>query len=172
MGFATYSKLYANCVAPIMDYCSAVWGFKNQQKCNSVQQRACRYYMELHKLAPLHMLHAIQGDMGWDLNITRWHLQMLRYWNRVIRLDDNRLTKHILNWDYNLFVNNWSTEIHSIMQNIGNIISFESKDVIDLTMVKSKLGKYKMSNGKKKYKLNQNLGHIEHLKKNFVTKII
>ena len=61
--FRTYTTLYANCIALIMDYCAGVWGFKNQPKCNKVQNRACRIYMGIHKLAPLNAIHK---NMGWD----------------------------------------------------------------------------------------------------------
>lgn len=87
LGYSTYTTLFNNCVAPILDYCSAVWGFKSQRQADAVYNRAQRYFLGVHKLAPLHAVH---GDMGWDMNITRWHIQMLRFWNRLIKLDDNR----------------------------------------------------------------------------------
>ena len=32
MGFSTFTKLYENCVIPVMDYASAIWGFKEVSK--------------------------------------------------------------------------------------------------------------------------------------------
>ena len=31
-GYKTYSKLFYNCVSPILDYCSGVWGYANKDK--------------------------------------------------------------------------------------------------------------------------------------------
>ncbi len=33
VGFETFSKLYHSGVAPIMDYCSGIWGYGNLEMC-------------------------------------------------------------------------------------------------------------------------------------------
>lgn len=120
----------------MLDYCSAVWGFKKFVKSEAVQNRAIRFFLGVHKFAPL---SAINGDVGWDRCNTRWHFEMLRYWNRLIKLDPNRLTKHIFKWDYDLRLNNWSAEIHTILQSIDCCNIFDSVEEIDLNLARGKL---------------------------------
>ena len=43
IGYNAYSKLFNSCVAPVTDYCSGVWGFKQFNKIDIVQDRAIRY---------------------------------------------------------------------------------------------------------------------------------
>ncbi len=45
--------------------------------------------MGVHKFAPIlgHM-----GDMGWVSNRGRWKLNILRLWNRLVLMSDDRLT--------------------------------------------------------------------------------
>ena len=71
-GFKSYEKLVSNCVFPVLDHCSTVWGYKQYQQLDNVQHRAIRYYIGVHRFAPI---AAITGDIGW---------LMLRYWNRLV----------------------------------------------------------------------------------------
>lgn len=80
-GFKTYEKLYESCVIPIMDYGASVWGFKPQSEIDSVQHRAIRYYLGVHRFTPN---LAIRGDIGWLPSLQRRWLQMIRMWNRIL----------------------------------------------------------------------------------------
>jgi len=101
--YNAFSKLFHSNVCPILDYCSGVWGYKNFQACEKIQYRAQRWYLGVHNKTPL---LAIAGDMGWADSLTRRHTDMLRLWNRLIKLPDNRITKKIL-WDKNKCNKNW-----------------------------------------------------------------
>ena len=62
-GYKTFTKLYYSCVTPVMDYNVGAWGNLNNNKgANSVFNRAIRFYMGVHKWAPIPGLH---GEMGW-----------------------------------------------------------------------------------------------------------
>ncbi len=98
MGHSTYTKLYHSLVAPVTDYGSAIWGFKSYSELDKVQQRALRFFTGVHKFAPT---VGYTGDMGWLSNRGRWKLNTLRFWNRLVTLDDTRLTKKIFRWDMN-----------------------------------------------------------------------
>ena len=50
-----------------------------------------RVYLGVHRFAPN---DAIVGDMAWTPSDIRRKLAMLRFWNRLVRLDDERLTKN------------------------------------------------------------------------------
>ncbi len=96
MGHSTYTKLYDSFVAPITDYGSAVWGFRCYSDLDKVQSRATRFFTGVHKFAPS---FGHTGDIGWVSNRGRWKLNTLRLWNRLITLDESRLTKKIFIWD-------------------------------------------------------------------------
>ena len=53
LGFKPYERLFNACVVPVMDYCSAVWGFKQYQASDNVQNRAMRYALGVHRFAPI-----------------------------------------------------------------------------------------------------------------------
>ncbi len=73
MGHSTYSKLYDSLVAPIIDYGSAIWGYKSYNNLDKVQNRATRYFTGVHKFAPT-LGHV--GDMGWVSNRGRWKVNI------------------------------------------------------------------------------------------------
>ena len=63
-GYTTYTKMFDSCVSPILDYCSGVWGYNKLEKLNTVQNRAIRLFLGVHRFTPN---KAIKGDMGWHL---------------------------------------------------------------------------------------------------------
>ncbi len=88
-GFRSYEKLYKNCVVPILDYSASVWGFKNYQQIDNVQNRAIRYFLGLHRFAPT---TAIIGDTGCSQVCTEDGSVCFRYWNRLVStFPDNRI---------------------------------------------------------------------------------
>ncbi len=77
--------------------------------------------------------------MGWlPSNYRRWGC-MLRFWNRLIKMNDNRLTKTVFNVDYNKCENNWAYDIKQVMQKIGLTHHFDNKSTIDLTLANNLL---------------------------------
>ena len=60
------------------------------------------------------------GDMGWTDILINELLCMLRYWNRVIIMDNARLERRIFMWDYNKGGDNWSNKIDIIILNSIN----------------------------------------------------
>ncbi len=62
MYYELYKKLYDTCVTSVMDYCGVVWGFKDYDKCNTIQNQAIRAYLGVHRFSSN---IAIQGDLAW-----------------------------------------------------------------------------------------------------------
>ena len=91
-GFKTFEKLYYSCVVPVTDYGSAVWGYKNYAQLDYIQNRAIRYFLGVHRFTPI---LALVGDSGWLPSQYRRWLTILRLWNRLILMDDSRLTKRL-----------------------------------------------------------------------------
>ena len=95
--------MFNTSVVPILDYCSGVWGYTSFPDCEKVQHRAIRYYLGVHPKAPL---LAITGAMGWVDPQVRRHVNIIRLWNRLLKMEDSRLTKKIFLWDHSLCKNN------------------------------------------------------------------
>ena len=130
--FLTFTKLFNAMVIPVMDYSAGVWGFKYYHKCNRVQTRALSYFLGVHNRAPV---VGIQGDVGWILPKYRRLLKMLQLWNHLLSLDENRLTKHIFEWEYaNNFGNgnSWIDEIKQIFQLVDREDDFNNLLKVDL----------------------------------------
>ena len=54
--------MYESGVMTVNNYAAEIWGFKDFHCCKKVQNRAMRYYLGVHKFAPI---VGMQGDMGW-----------------------------------------------------------------------------------------------------------
>ena len=139
MGFSTYTKLYESCVLPVINYCTGVWGYKNYNKFDQVQQRALRVFLGVHKYAPI---AAIYGDTAWlKPKYHRW-IEIIRLWNRLLNFSVNRLTKKIFENDYNLALQNnknWCSEVKAILSSINKENFFNEKVKLNLTELKNLL---------------------------------
>ena len=133
MGYKTYSNLYHKCVVLVSDYSAGVWGFNNYNKFDAVPNRAIQCFIGTHKYATN---LAINRDMGWVTSNDMRKIEMIRLWNRLIVMNENRLTKKIFLSEDNKKVNKWITDIHSIMINCDIITSFNNTQIYDLQAVK------------------------------------
>ena len=114
--FLTFTKLFNAMVNPVMDYSAG----------------ALSYFLGVHNRAPV---VGIQGDVGWILPKYRRLLKMLQLWNHLLSLDENRLTKHIFEWEYaNNFGNgnSWIDEIKQIFQLVDREDDFNNLSKVDL----------------------------------------
>ena len=136
LGCNTFSKLYHTGVVPILDYCAGVWGFKKFEKIDSVQNKAIRLFLGVHGYAPN---LAIQGDMGWVCSHTRRKTEMIRYWNRLLKMEDGRIPKKILRWEMEKRGANWAAEVRNLLDGIGKEGDFYNMQLIDLNDFKNKI---------------------------------
>lgn len=111
VGFKTHSKLFSSCVVPVLDYCSGVWGFKQFDKIDMIQNRAIRYFMGVHRFTPI---LEMTGDMGWVTSTHGRWVNLLRLWNRLVCMDNTILTKIVFEYDYNRTGKSWCSDIKTI----------------------------------------------------------
>ena len=135
-GIKSYEKLFYSCVAPILDYGSGVWGYRKFQTLENIQNRAVRFFLGVHRFAPL---LAIYGDIGWIPCHYRHWLNMTRVWNRLMFMDDDRICKQAFNHDYNLCQNNWSSNFKNMASKLGFDGEFDSKETINTVLFKARL---------------------------------
>ena len=131
-GFKTFDKLYKAMVVPVMDYGSEVWGFKEFEQCDRIQNRAACFYLDVHSRAPR---AALQGDIGWILPKYRRYVNMLRLRNRFLTLDNTRMTKHVFDLEYGLQCSDcWSDNVRSILNLIGLNNHYNNRLLVDLNV--------------------------------------
>ena len=67
---------------------------------------------------------------------------MIRYWNRLVLLDNNRLTKRVFNADYRLCNNNWCNDVKAVLLKLGLNDYFTNKETINLRNARSRINNY------------------------------
>lgn len=122
LSFTTYSQLFDSMVAPILFYAAGVWGYEEAIECNSVQNRAMRYFLGVHKFTPR---AAIEGEMGWEPCVVKQTVEVLRLWNRLVSLPEGRLTKMVFNWD-KIHEYPWTRDVFDIFKNMHSLSLFSN----------------------------------------------
>ena len=106
-----------------------MWGFKQFNKIDTVQNRAIRYFFGVHRFTPL---LAINGEINWTISMHRRWASRIRLWNRLISMNNNRLTKCVFSIDYNTSGKTWCSEIKSFFEQADMQHSFINKQAVDL----------------------------------------
>ena len=136
MGPNTYETLYLSYVLPIANYASGVWGFDFFDKPQILQNRIIRFFLGVHKFAPL---ASTKIEMDWlEMRGRRW-LEMLRLYNRIAAMPDWRLPKLVYKWDISLGLNSWAAEVQHIAASLGMPIHLGDGEVYDLTVASNTL---------------------------------
>ena len=93
--------------------------FGGMYKCSEVekvQNTGAHVFLGVNCFTPI---LSKQGYIGWHLCQTRIEFNMLRYWNRLLKMDDNRKGKLLFLWDHSLAYNNWSYYMKDILKRIN-----------------------------------------------------
>ncbi len=81
MPYDVYTTLYDSLVQPIIDYIAGIWGTKDFSCINSVQHRACRFFLGVGKYTPN---VAVEGEMTMSFPQQRtWTANMFFYSARI-----------------------------------------------------------------------------------------
>ena len=126
--YETFTKCVHYNVNPVTDYGSEIWGYLRESCTDQVQLKAIRSYLGVHKYAPN---LAILGDMGWTPSDIRRKINLIRYWNRLIKLDDDRLTKHVFISEYQNG-GTWCEHVKKILYDIGMNDVYDSLSSCDI----------------------------------------
>ena len=110
--------LYDVCVTSIADYSMEVFGFTQYDPTLKLHLRAIRAFLGLPKNVTS---CAALSEVDWLMPKFRGQVRMVRQYHRMLKMDNNRLTKKVLLWDRELndakVVSSWSSEIKSIFEN-------------------------------------------------------
>ena len=134
IGYHTFTKLYDTGVNSIISYGASIWGYGNDKFGQLVQNRAMRYFLGVHKKAPT---HAVQADMGWISVKFQYFLCVLRFWNRFLKMQNDRLTKKVAEFQL-INVNNssWFNNLYNILESVNKSDYILEGKEINLTDVK------------------------------------
>ena len=127
-----YGKLYDSCVCPVAEYAAGVWGYKDFSKINAIQYRAIRSFLGVHRFTAIPVL---EGEMCWLRPKYRRWTHILRLWNRLVSMSDDRVTKNIFVNDYYLAMSNfdnWCTNVWRIMNAVDREDTFYTREPCDV----------------------------------------
>ena len=91
--YKVFTLLVDCCVNSILDYAGEVFGFKDYNIADNIYLRAARVFMGLPRNAPK---QGIISEINWLLPNYRTKIKMIKYYNKIIKLDDSRLLKKVL----------------------------------------------------------------------------
>ena len=108
--YKVYSILYDSCVTSITDYCSEVIGYDQHQPTLAIHSRAIRVFIGLPKNS---CSVGVLSEVDWLLPQYRTRVRMVRLFNRIVKMAENRLTKKVFLWDKHLNdsnrISSWSS---------------------------------------------------------------
>ena len=98
-----------------------------------------RIFMDVHRFAPV---AGLEGDMAWiSPQFRRW-LNMIGFWNRLVKMDTDRLTRKVFAWTYSMHLDgciNWCSEVYSIFLGLNLESCFQLKQTVNINRCKEKL---------------------------------
>ncbi len=99
---------------------------------------------------------ALIGDMGWPTSQIKRHRNMIRYCNRLINVNDNRITKQVFIYDISKCNSNWSSKVTNILNAIDHKSVFDNHTTCNYNNVYDKC----VSNFNERWKLGLTLKPI------------
>ena len=125
--YKVYTILYNACVTSIVDYGGEVTGFTQYDPSLQVHLKAVRAFLGLPKNS---CSVGVLSEVDWLLPEYRTQVRMVRQYNRILRMDNNRLTKKVMLWDRYLNerneVQSWSGEVKIIFERCGLLGTYET----------------------------------------------
>lgn len=125
MAYDVYTQLYSSLVEPILYYCAGIWGLSNYSHINTVQNKACRYFLGVGKNAAN---IATRGDMGWTDCFVKQRVESCRLFCKLSNTTDNRLVKTVFTWSKS-HGKCWEKRFLKFAQDVGISHLFEQATV-------------------------------------------
>ena len=82
-------------VEPVLMYWSGIWGTKSFNVKNSVQNKACKYFLSVGKNTSN---ISTRGDMGWSSCVSKQRISCVRLLCKLIQMDETRTVSNIWRW--------------------------------------------------------------------------
>ena len=146
-------KLFDTLVTSILCYSAEVWGMHEAKDIELLHTKFCRRILGVKQSTNL---VALYGELGrFPFTIIR-KLRMLKYWQKILKMNNNMLTKkvyYMLKNDVdsnNFYINNsnWASQIKKLLDNLGfsDIWIYQFEIDIPFDLIKQRLlDSYKQS---------------------------
>ena len=127
--YNVYALLYEACVCSISDYSAAVTGFGSIDQMEKLHLRALRAFLGAPKNA---CSAAITSEFDLLIPKYRTKICMVRFYHRLMKMEENRITKRIFMWDRNLnesgMISSWPNEIKTIFDEAGLSSTYQTNE--------------------------------------------
>ena len=110
-----FFKIFEGQVQPILLYASEVWGLNNCNVIETVRLYSMKQFMNVHVKTPNVMIYGDTGRYPLSVNAT---IRLVKYWLKILRMDEERLPKRIYrmlikNIDHS---NNWEHKVRTLLR--------------------------------------------------------
>ena len=119
---------------PVACYGAAVWGFPDYPAPQVLQNRIGRFYLGVHRFMAVATTN-IEMDAV-KIQFSRW-LEMARLYNRIVKMEEWRLPKVVLNWDSMSRKHGWLADMASVATDLGLPMPMSGDFTYDLEAVHS-----------------------------------
>ena len=127
-------KLFDSLITPIITYGAEIWGTQIHNPIENVQIRFCKYILGVSKNCNN---NAVLGECGrYPMYIT-YYTKCIKYWCKLICMDNDRLPKGAYNMLLKLDENgrvNWVTNVKNLLYKYGFGFAFISQEIGDINI--------------------------------------
>jgi hypothetical protein len=85
-------KLWETLIRPTLEYAAEVWGGDDWPDADKIQNAAGRTLLGLYRSTAVEVA---RGELGWLSLRARRDIKQLRYWGKLVKMEDSRLVKQI-----------------------------------------------------------------------------
>ena len=131
----TFFQIFDSKVQPILLYASEIWGFQKLDSIEKVHIMACKYFLNVPKRTPNKLVY---GELGRYPLFVNSYIRCVKYWLRLVSMEQSRLPKQAYDMLVKLDENNkscWVSGVREILstagfhsvwlsQGVGNVKSF------------------------------------------------
>ena len=96
MEYRSICTLYYSYISPVACYGAGVWSFKDYPAPWVLQNKTLCFYLGVHCFASVAMTHLKMNILS--IAHARW-LEQIRYFNRLVNMNDSRLPERVLLWE-------------------------------------------------------------------------
>ena len=134
--YKIYSMLFECTVNSVSDYGSEAWGFVSRDAVDKIHLRAARSFLGLPKHATS---VGVMAEINWLTPVCRAHVNMVRHYFRLQKMENGRLAKLIFNWDLQFSEHNnldtWATEIKTIFETNNLLHFFQTQNTCSISAI-------------------------------------
>ena len=127
--FKIIFKLFDTTIMPILTYASEVWGYQPYSDIENVQVNFCKYLVHVGgKTSNV----AVMGELGRFPVFTSTYVKVIKYWIKLVEMDNTQLPKSAYNTLYLLDdagKTNWVTHVKNLLYRYGFAYAYINQGV-------------------------------------------